>query len=84
MNIEGTDIFDFDYRIYITTLSSVDSLTYFFAFMVCYYYSIFEFDFLESSCYNPLHNKHNIHYCEHILVRRIHKNHKKGTKNILT
>ncbi len=34
--------------------------------MLRYYYRILDFDFLESSCYNPLHNKHNIHYCEHI------------------
>lgn len=35
--------------------------TYIFNFL-----NIFDVIFLESSCYNPLHNKHNIHYCEHI------------------
>uniref|UniRef100_A0A671KG36 Novel immune-type receptor 3a n=1 Tax=Sinocyclocheilus anshuiensis TaxID=1608454 RepID=A0A671KG36_9TELE len=35
----------------------VENVTYFFVFMVvhenCYYFSIFDFNFLESSCFNP-------------------------------
>uniref|UniRef100_A0A673L5K2 Uncharacterized LOC107708031 n=1 Tax=Sinocyclocheilus rhinocerous TaxID=307959 RepID=A0A673L5K2_9TELE len=52
--VEGTSNFYFDKEH--TTQSSVENLTYFFVFMVvhenCYYFSIFDFNLLESSCFN--------------------------------